>query len=184
MDSFVPDDANTVEAMRTWAQQQWIDRYTPPAADNVPAMPSHIEYQISLTAEAACELSEMPPERREEVEKRLEGLCRAPYHPASKPTGADAHTRRALLDPTTFVEYVISQARVTVVNLHIFETFLVDEQDHWDAEMQASAERIEASGENLADEPDAWQPEKTHERRLTDLEAWAYRVQKLLERLR
>lgn len=38
--------------------------------------------------------------------------------------------------------------------------------------------------EHHAAEPDAWQPEKTHERRLTDLEAWAYRVQKLLERLR
>ncbi|WP_280400646.1 hypothetical protein [Nocardia carnea] len=30
------------------------------------------------------------------------------------------------------------------------------EQEQWQREMQEAADRIEASGENLGDEPDAW----------------------------
>ncbi|MGW0183492.1 hypothetical protein [Nocardia sp. NPDC003345] len=30
------------------------------------------------------------------------------------------------------------------------------EQEQWQTQMQAAADRIEASGENLGDEPDAW----------------------------
>ena len=30
------------------------------------------------------------------------------------------------------------------------------DRERWQAEMQASADRITASGENLGDEPDAW----------------------------
>lgn len=167
-------------------------------------MPSHIEYRLMFTVEADRELRAMQPERREEFEKQLETVRLSPYHPASKATGTDVTCRRAYLRPSVFVEYLISQARIVVVSLQDLEEPLVEGNtavlDHIERDVRsevavedvlevidegrAERDRIEASGENVADEPDAWQPEKTPERRLSDLEAWAYRVEKLLGRLR
>jgi hypothetical protein len=78
-------------------------------------------YGVRWEAQAERDRDSLPEDRRKLLYEGLRIIAVAPYAPPSRPVRGDERTRNALVTQGIMVQYVISEAEVVILVIHIID---------------------------------------------------------------